>query len=215
MIKGICNLNTSFNLTTHYYRIFIPYILSEDVNKIIIDYNCWYEISGWIALLEDRFFNYATDWETYRSASGQDVHSIAADPLLNTDYTLQDNSPCINAGLTISTVTNDYNGEQRPIGSKYDIGAFESNVITSIENNLITSEACIHPNPVNNTLTFVTEAEQIPGKLIIYNSNGQEIITKQIDQVKTEIDLSNLVSGLYFVKFNGVIITETNKIIIM
>ncbi len=38
---------------------------------------------------------------------------------------LQSNSPAIDAGMTIAQVTNDYDGNVRPQGSAYDIGAFE------------------------------------------------------------------------------------------
>jgi hypothetical protein len=38
---------------------------------------------------------------------------------------LQSSSPAIDAGLTISSVTNDYVGTARPHGSAYDIGAYE------------------------------------------------------------------------------------------
>jgi hypothetical protein len=47
----------------------------------------------------------------------------AATPALNA-Y-LQSSSPAINAGLTISGVTNDYAGTTRPQGAAYDIGAYE------------------------------------------------------------------------------------------
>jgi hypothetical protein len=38
---------------------------------------------------------------------------------------LQSSSPAIDAGLTISSVTNDYIGKARPHGTAYDIGAYE------------------------------------------------------------------------------------------
>ncbi|MDR3575114.1 MAG: right-handed parallel beta-helix repeat-containing protein [Anaerolineaceae bacterium] len=41
------------------------------------------------------------------------------------DYHLKINSPCIDAGITISSVANDLDGTPRPQGSGYDIGAFE------------------------------------------------------------------------------------------
>lgn len=41
------------------------------------------------------------------------------------DYHLQSTSPAINAGATLSDVTNDYDGNSRPQGAGYDIGPFE------------------------------------------------------------------------------------------
>jgi hypothetical protein len=43
-----------------------------------------------------------------------------------TDYTTPGSSPCINAGLVLSDVTDDYLGRPRPTGSGYDIGAYEN-----------------------------------------------------------------------------------------
>jgi len=43
------------------------------------------------------------------------------------DYHLKSNSPCINAGASISDNTRDYDGNSRPIGAGWDIGADEYN----------------------------------------------------------------------------------------
>jgi parallel beta-helix repeat protein len=43
----------------------------------------------------------------------------------NKDFRLQAGSQAVNAGMTISAVTNDYAGTPRPQGSSYDIGAYE------------------------------------------------------------------------------------------
>ena len=41
------------------------------------------------------------------------------------DYQLQDGSPAIDQGKTLESVTVDFNGNMRPNGHAYDIGAFE------------------------------------------------------------------------------------------
>ncbi len=49
------------------------------------------------------------------------------------DFTLLSSSPAINAGLTLGTVTNDFNLVSRPQGTSYDIGAYEySSFVTPI-----------------------------------------------------------------------------------
>ncbi len=97
---------------------------NDNVTNLISDYNLWYETLDSngpkfdVAGIEYNF----TDWK----ATSQDSHSIAADPLLNTDYTLKSNSPCIDAGVNVG-IRDDYTGNPRPdLGEgNCDIGAFE------------------------------------------------------------------------------------------
>lgn len=56
------------------------------------------------------------------SAGGND---IAADPLFSDGKHLQSGSPCVNAGVTLSDVPDDCDGESRPRGAAYDIGCDE------------------------------------------------------------------------------------------
>lgn len=63
----------------------------------------------------------------------QDLHSIlVTDPttlfvnFAGNDFRLKAGSPAVNAGKTLSQVTDDINGVARPQGGAYDIGAYES-----------------------------------------------------------------------------------------
>ena len=183
------------------------------LSKMIVDYNCWYESSGSLALIAGTYYDYASQWTEYQNASGQDAHSIHANPLLNPDYTLAKNSPCINTGTTTVFVTDDYNQTARPQGEKYDIGAFEYIFTTSIENIDISSEIHIYPNPANNKLTIETPQLTKESTLTILNLNGQELIRQQVKDSKTQIDISNLASGIYFVKLITDMTVEVRKII--
>jgi len=53
------------------------------------------------------------------------TNAILEDPLLTADYHPGSGSPAIDAGLTIPWLTVDLEGNARPQGAKYDIGAFE------------------------------------------------------------------------------------------
>jgi parallel beta-helix repeat protein len=77
-----------------------------------VDYNCMYRSDG-------------------KTPNGvQKPHDLwGINPLFvnvgQDDYHLQSNSPCIDAGITLSGVTDDYDGNPRPRGAAFDIGAYE------------------------------------------------------------------------------------------
>ncbi|MFH0920519.1 MAG: choice-of-anchor Q domain-containing protein [Fibrobacterota bacterium] len=104
-----------------------------DVNKVILEHNCWHESSGPIAKVVNTYYDYATQWASYKIETGQDSNSIAGDPQFNIGHSLAGNSPCIDAGMTLATVTDDYNNASRPQGDGYDIGAFEYSVSTQLQ----------------------------------------------------------------------------------
>lgn len=101
------------------------YYDASELTKVNVDYNCWYESTGLVALIGKTPFSYATQWDAFKAVSRQDAHSITADPLMNADGFLKSNSPCIDSGIKIETVTEDYRRTKRN-GEKYDIGAFET-----------------------------------------------------------------------------------------
>jgi hypothetical protein len=71
---------------------------------IVIDYNCYWkdgvdpDMWSWGGTVYKK-----SEFATYQTVSGQDTHSIVADPLFvdETDYLLDDGSPCINTGIDV------------------------------------------------------------------------------------------------------------------
>ncbi len=67
--------------------------------------------------------------------------SVLTDPLLDVNYVPQGGSEAIDGGVDPATVgvtlTNDYNGDARPQGAAYDIGAYEFGVTFSLTEGLV------------------------------------------------------------------------------
>jgi hypothetical protein len=58
----------------------------------------------------------------------------------------------------------------------------------------------IYPNPASDQITVLAPATQAKNQLSIINLNGQEVLTCQIIQPKTQIDISTLPVGVYFIR---------------
>ena len=79
------------------------------------------------------------------------------------------------------------------------------------------SQISLYPNPASDKITIETSANPtipiaIGSQLSIMNVNGQQLITHQITMHKTQIDISNLPSGVYFVRLTGDRTVEVGKI---
>lgn len=73
---------------------------------------------------------------------------------------------------------------------------------TALANNQFEfSNLKVYPNPVNNILN-VENAEKIT-KVSIINLLGQELLSKNFEDLKTQIDISGLQSGSYLVRINS------------
>lgn len=109
------------------------YIYQEVGGSYTFDYNLLYATSGNLRI---RWGN--TEYTTlaaFQAATGQDTHSIYANPLLvnpsgrnTSDYQIASNSLAVNAGTNLGALmgTRDFFGNAIPQGGAYDIGAHET-----------------------------------------------------------------------------------------
>ena len=78
---------------------------------------------------------------------------------------------------------------------------------------LTSSGISIYPNPAHDNITIETSFTLSQVQLSISNLDGKQLITRQITQPKTQIDISNLPNGVYFVRVTNDKTIVTGKII--
>ena len=129
------------------------------------------------------------------------------------DWSLQDHSPCIDSGtpdtLGLELPGKDIVGNPRISYFRVDIGAYEKLFPTGV-NDKQPSEIKIYPNPATDIITIETP---FSGSLFILNSNGQQLFTYQTTERRTQIDISPLPNGIFFVRLKGEKTEKTVKFI--
>ena len=71
----------------------------------------------------------------------------------------------------------------------------------------------IYPNPAIDKITIETSATPAVSQLSMMNLNGEEVLTCSLIKPKTQIDISNLPSGVYFVRLTNDKSVEVGKFI--
>ncbi len=146
-------------------------------------------------------FNYTNFWSNgFTTPTGTNL--ITTNPLFvdlaNNDYHLTSNSPCIDAGTLTNSPSFDFENNPRPAGTGVDIGAFEYNPSLHVE------QILIYPNPTTTNNIVLKGAAFNLKQIKIYDTLGKEyskLTTKQvISPTIVTIDITNLASGIYFIK---------------
>jgi hypothetical protein len=73
------------------------------------------------------------------------------------------------------------------------------------------SRLLLYPNPATDKITIETSQTPIQSQLSIMNLNGQEVMTHQITQPMTQMDISSLPQGVYFVRLTNDRTMEVGK----
>lgn len=120
-----------------------------------------------------------------------------SDPLLDSNFRLQTNSPAINSGANSfipSGVTTDLEGNARIVNSTVDMGAYEYDATLGTEDFSSNSEFKIYPNPFQDYIRI--DASNIIKEVDVYTIEGKQILNAK----KSELYLGNLNNGMYIVK---------------
>jgi len=75
------------------------------------------------------------------------------------------------------------------------------------------SRLSLYPNPATDKITVELTGATLGGKLTIVNIEGQQVITRQITESKTQVDISGLPSGVYFVRVTNDRTVEVGKFV--
>ena len=117
-----------------------------------------------------------------------DVNPMFVNPTSG-DFHLQPNSPAVDAGNTLAVVTDDFSGNARPQGTRYDIGAYETLLSRKTVwpadahlNDVITFTitVAVNGNPATATdvlpvqLGYVSSSTDCPGS-VIYDANAGQV----------------------------------------
>ena len=80
-------------------------------------------------------------------------------------------------------------------------------------NELQESMLSIYPNPSTDKITIELSGSVKESYLAIVNTEGQQLLTRQITDPKTQIDISNLPNGVYFVRLTNDKSVEVRKFV--
>jgi len=141
-----------------------------------------------------------TAWQ----ALGFDNHSLLADALTSifenpetNIYQLATNSQAIDTGTNLvnSIVSIDINGDSRPSGTGYDIGAYESNSTLSTDD-ISLIDLKIFPNPTSDYFLLTYDKTQISIKTIqLFDIHGKMVKSFKTTDV---LNISKIAAGMYF-----------------
>ena len=80
----------------------------------------------------------------------------------------------------------------------------------------ITLNAMVYPNPTTSNLQLAISNEEFEGEVKVFDTNGKYLYSKKIEGNKTEIPMSDLATGTYFVNvLNGTQILKSFKVVKM
>ncbi len=111
-----------------------PYVTLVLTNNLIYSHTYGvYATTGSTATLYNTLFYANSSGDIGGSGAITNTNPITGrEPLLTTDYHLRSGSPAVDAGLTLLWLTADIDGDVRPQGAGYDIGADEYGYVVQI-----------------------------------------------------------------------------------
>jgi photosystem II stability/assembly factor-like uncharacterized protein len=169
--------------------------------------------------------NGGTNWSKQTSGTTNDLFSVYFTDA-NTGYIVGDTGLILKTTNAGTNWTAQISGTTNPLYSVYfpapntGYAVGKSGTILKTTNGGVWLEEKskaeninIYPNPANTTITIKTPGIAGKSLLSVYNINGQELIKQKISKSKTQLDISNLPSGVYIVKLVNEKAVEVRKFV--
>jgi hypothetical protein len=122
---------------------------------------------------------------------------------INYNFHLKPGSPAIDQGIPDNAPSVDIEGNSRPYGNGYDVGAYEyKDQATGIivpDTNVKESQFFLYPNPAIREINIKLKNGEAPIDITILNIDGK-IISKRYDVFYEPIYINDLPKGIYFAK---------------
>ncbi|MEZ5197728.1 MAG: T9SS type A sorting domain-containing protein [Bacteroidales bacterium] len=106
--------------------------------------------------------------------------------------------------------------EQNSFNNFNASNGFQSNcysILTDTEQQIENPDFLLYPDPAKNRLTISSSAIKSNAELSIFNLNGKKVFEKQIRNKETQIDISSLPRGVYFVRLQNQNTVEVMKMV--
>jgi len=162
-----------------------------------------YEFGAHLAWDRPEYTSTLEKFELYRSTDGVDYEMIKR--IVNVPYMSHYEALDIldEAGNYFYQIIAYYNDkcESEPVKVEVNITSIDENTVENVS---------VYPNPTSGIITV--KAEQME-KIEVINAVGQTVLTKEVDDNETSLDLTSFGSGVYFVNImtlNGNIVRKIN-----
>lgn len=83
---------------------------------------------------------------------------------------------------------------------------------TGIQENVATAGFAVYPNPNNGS--FTVQSSVFPATLVMYDVTGRQVIRKDITELETAVNASQLNNGVYYISLNAASGSMNYKIVI-
>lgn len=189
----------------HGHTVYFSYATGEAVNNIF--WNNQPNQIGWYngtppQLDAPRIENNVIEGNYGEGNFDLDPEFLLTDSL---DFRLSAESICIDSGLYIAPELLpelDLSGNPRINEStnKIDIGAFEYYNVTGVRSKYIFGTLNVYPNPATDEIYVINNSMGAISEIRLYSLNGELKIVSEPNNYRTKLNVSNLVSGIYFLQ---------------